>query len=135
MSLVVEKLLLIVIACEMPFEWQQSFCHYLHVCWHLRHRSCASWLRRRLCETDKVCNLTQFFSRTKKCRKFHSIVSLPSHFKIHNKNKPFSSMSQSQSIEWIKQKPDNNCQATRIITKSFVQFCAAHAVHIAGAKV
>ena len=34
-------------------DLQQSFDPCLHVCWHLRHRPCASWLRRRLCETDR----------------------------------------------------------------------------------
>ena len=37
----------------------------------------------------KICALTQFVSCTKKCRNFHSIVSLRSHFEIHNNNKPF----------------------------------------------
>ena len=45
-----------------------------------------------------------------KCRNFHSIVSLRSQFEIHSNNKPFSSMSQSQSIGWVKQKLDNNSQ-------------------------
>ena len=31
-------------------------------------------------------------------------------------------MSQSQSIGWVKQKSDNNCQTIRIATKSIVQF-------------
>ena len=52
-------------------------------------------------------------------QKIHSIVLLRSHFEIHNNNKPFSSMSQSQSIGRVKQKPDNNCQTTRIVTESF----------------
>ena len=49
-------------ACGMPFEGQQYFDHCLHVCWHLRHRPCTSWSRRRLWETDKVCDLTHFVS-------------------------------------------------------------------------
>ena len=56
------------------------------------------------------------------CRNCHSIVSLMSHFEIHKNNKPYSSMPQSQSIEWVEQKPDNNCQTTRIVTKRFVHF-------------
>ena len=32
---------------------QQSFDHSLHVYWHLRHRSWASWSRMRLCETSR----------------------------------------------------------------------------------
>ena len=78
--------------------------------------------------TDKVCDLTHFASHVKKCRNFHSIVSLGSHFEIHNNNKLFSSMSQSQSIGWIKQKPDNNCQTTRIVIKSFVQLFSTYPV-------
>ena len=77
---------------------------------------------------DKACDLTHFVSRTKKYRIFHSIVSLQIHFEICNNNKPFSSMSQSQSIEWVKQKPDNNYQATRIVTKNFVQLFSARPV-------
>ena len=113
-------------ACGMPFKRQQSFDHCPHVCWHLRHRPCASWSRSRLCEIDKVCDLTHFVSRTKKCINFQSIVSLWSHFEIHTNNKHFSSMSQSQTITWIKQKPDDNCQTTRIVSKSFVQFFSIH---------
>ena len=45
-----------------------------------------------------------------------------SRFEICNNNQPFPSMSQSQSIRWVEQKPDNNCQVTRIVTKRFVQF-------------
>ena len=99
---------------------QQSFDHCLHVSGHLRHRACVSWSRRRLCETDKVCNVTHFEYRTKMCRNFHSIVSLRGHFEIYNNNKSFSSMSQSQSIGWVKRKADNNCQTVRIVTKYFV---------------
>ena len=40
----------------------------------------------------------------------------------------FSSMSQSQSIGWVKQKPDNNYQITRIVSKGFVQFFSTHPV-------
>ena len=50
----------------------------------------------------KVWGLTHFVSRTKKCRNSHSIDSLPSQFEVHNINKHFSSMSQSQSIGWVK---------------------------------
>ena len=71
-------------------------------------------------KTDKVCDLT--LSCMKKYRKFHLIVSLWSHFEIHNNNQPFSSMWQSKSIRKVRQKPDNNCQITRILTKSFIQF-------------
>ena len=71
---------------------------------------------------DKVYDLTHFVFRTKKCRNFHSIVSLRRRFEIHNNNKLFSSMSQSQSIVWVKQKPDNNCLITRILTKNIVLF-------------
>ena len=74
---------------------------------------------------DKVCVLSHFVSRTKKRRNFHSIVSLRSHFEIHNDSKPFSSMSQLQNIAWVKQKPNNNCQTTRLVTKIFVQFFSA----------
>ena len=35
------------------------------------HPPCASWSRRRLCETNKICDLTHFVSCTKKCRHFH----------------------------------------------------------------
>ena len=66
---------------------------------------------------DKVCDLTHFVTQTEKCRNFHSIVSLWSHFEIYSNNKPFSFMSQSQSIQWVKQKPDNNCQITRLKPK------------------
>ena len=79
---------------------------------------------------DKVCKLTHFVSSTKKCSNFHLIVSLRGHFDIHNNNKPFSSMSQSQNIKWVKQKPDNNCKATRIVTKSLVPFFSAHPVYV-----
>ena len=89
-------------------ERQQPFDYGLHVCWHLRHCPSASWSRRRLYETDKVCDITHFVFRTKKCRNFQSIVSLRSHFEIHNVNQPFSSTPQSQSIGCLKQKPDNN---------------------------
>ena len=71
---------------------------------------------------DKVCNRIHFVSRTMKGRHFLLIVSLQSHFEIHNNNKPFSSMSQLRSIGCVKQKPDNNCQTTRIVAKSFAQF-------------
>ena len=64
----------------------------------IRHRPCA-FLRARL--PDKVCDLTHFVSHTKKCRNCHSIVNLRNHFEIHNNNKPFSSMPQSQSIGWV----------------------------------
>ena len=113
---VVERLLRIMTAFGMPFERQQSFDHCLHVCWHLRHCPCPFWTRRRLCKTNKICDLIHFVFRTKKCGHFHSIISLQSSFEIHN-NKPFSSISQSRSIEWVKQKLDNNCQTTRIVTK------------------
>ena len=49
-------------------------------------------------QPDKVCDLTHLVSRTKKCRNFQLIFSLRSNFEIHNNNKSFSSMSQSQSI-------------------------------------
>ena len=62
-----------------------------------------------------VCDLTHF-------------VSLRSDFKIHNNNKSFYSMSQSQSIGWVKQKLDNNYQTTRIVTKDFVTFFSVHPV-------
>ena len=90
------------IVWKKPFlEWhpanchdsQQSFDHCLYVCWHLRHRLCASRSRTRLCATDKVCDLTHFVSRTNKCRNFHSIISLRSQFEIHNNNKKKSFMS------------------------------------------
>ena len=61
-------------------------------------------------------------SCTKKCRNFHSVVFRRSHFETHNNSKPFSSMSQSQSIEWVKQKPDNNIQRTRNVTNSLFIF-------------
>ena len=70
-----------------------------------------------------------YASHTKNGRHFHSIVSQRSHFKIHNNNKHFSSISQSQSIGWAKEKPVNNCQTTRIVTKSFVQFFSTHPVY------
>ena len=69
---------------------------------------------------DKICDLTLFVSRMTKYRNFPSIVSLRSHSEIHNNNKSFSMMSQSQSIGWVKQKPGDNCQTTRIVTKCFV---------------
>ena len=78
---------------------------------------------------DKVCDFTHFVSRTKKCRNFKSIVPLRSHFEIHKNNKPFSLISQSQSIKWVKQKPDNNCQTTGIIVNmSFVNIFSARPV-------
>ena len=49
---------------------------------------------------------------------FHSIVFLRIHLEIHNKNKPFSLMSLTQSIG----------QTTRILTKRFVQYFSAHPV-------
>ena len=91
-------------------------------CWHLRHHPCASWSPTRLCEIDKVCDLTHFASGTKKCRNFGSIISQWSYFELQNNNKLFSSMSQSQSIVWIKQKLTNNCQTTRIVTKILFNF-------------
>ena len=79
------------------------FNHCLHVCWDLRYRPCASWSIRRLYKTDKVCDLINFASRTKKGRHFHSIVSLRSHFEIYNNNNtPFTWMS--QSIRWVNKK-------------------------------
>ena len=65
---------------------------------------------------DKCCDPTHSVSHTKKCRDFHSIFCLRNHFEIHNNNIPFSSMSELQSIGWIKQKLGNNCQTTRIVT-------------------
>ena len=97
-------------AYGVPFKRQQSFDHCLHICWHLCHCPYASWLRKQLCETDWVYDLTHFVSRMRKCRNFHWIISLRSHFEIYNNNKSFSSMLQPQRIGWIKQKPDNNCQ-------------------------
>ena len=110
------------------YDPQQLFDHSLFVCWHLRRSSCASY-RVDGCERhpDKVCGITHFVSLMKKCRNFHSIVSLRSHFEIHNNNKYFSTISQSQSIGWVKQKPDNNCQTIRIITK-ILFFFSAHSV-------
>ena len=103
----------------------------LFFCWHLsnnyalleRVNGCAR-------HPDADCALTRFVSRTKKCRNFHSIVSLRSNFEIHNNNKPFSSMSQSESIGWVKQNTDNNCQTTRIVNKRFVQFFSNPSVYI-----
>ena len=89
------------------------------ICWPLCHRLYA-FLD---CVDDWAWHpddLTHFESRTKKCRNLHLIVSLQSHFKIHNNNKSFSSMSQSQSIGWIKQKSDNNCKTIRISIKTGV---------------
>ena len=57
------------------------------------------------------CDVTHFVFRAKKCRNFHPIVSLRSHF--------FSSVSQPQSFVRVKQKSDNNCQTNEIVTKSF----------------
>ena len=45
-------------------------------------------------------DLLTFLSCTK-CGSFHSIGSLRRHFEIHNNNKPFPLMSQSQSIGWV----------------------------------
>ena len=66
----------------------------------------------------------------KKCRNFHSIVSLRNHFEIHNINKSFSSISQSQRPVWVKLKPENNCQTTRITTKCFINFFSVHPVGV-----
>ena len=78
------------------------------------YRPCAYWSRRRLCETPQVgWEPLHFVSRMKKWRNFYSIISLRSHFEIHNNNKSFSSMSQSRNIGWGKQKPENNCQTTK----------------------
>ena len=41
-------------------------------------------------DDGEVCDLIHFVSRTKKCKNFHSIVSLRSNFEIHNINKSFS---------------------------------------------
>ena len=38
---------------------------------------------------DKICDLTHFGSCTKKCRNFHSIISLQSQFEIRNNNNLF----------------------------------------------
>ena len=75
-----------------------------------------------MCKTDKICKLAHFVFSLKKYRNLRSIVSLRSHFEIHNNNKSFSSMSQPQSIGWIKQKPDKNYQITRIVTKVWFNF-------------
>ena len=72
---------------------------------------------------DKICNLSHFVSRTKKCRNFHSIVSAEPFWYIQQQI--FFFKSHSQSIGWVK-KPDNNCQTTRIVSKSFVHFFSAH---------
>ena len=78
---------------------------------------------------DKVCDLAHSLCAPhEEVLKFSLEVYLRSHFEIHNYYKPFSSMSQSQSIGWVKQKPDNSCQTTRIVTKNFAQFFAAHPV-------
>ena len=71
--------------------------------------------------TYSLC-VQRFVPFYKKCRNFHLIISLWDHFEIRNNNKPFSSMSQLQSIRSVKQKSDNNYRTTRIVTKCFVQF-------------
>ena len=89
----------------------------------LHHRLCASYSRRRLCETPREALRPHILcARKKKCIDFHSNVSLRSHFKIHNNNKSFSWMSQSQSIDWVKQKSDNYFQTTKIDLKVFFIF-------------
>ena len=75
---------------------------------------------------DSCARPTRFAISLTLCRNFHSIVSMRRPFKIHNNNKSFSSMSQSQSIVWVKQKPDDNCKTTRIVIKSIVQYFSTH---------
>ena len=79
--------------------------------------------------TDTVCDLTHFVSRTKKCRNCHSIVSLRSNIEIHNHNKSFSFMSQSQSVGWVRQNPNNNCQTTSIQLKVLFTFCGPPGIY------
>ena len=116
-------------ACAMPFEdnsLSTAACTSVDI-FAIVHElldrvdSCAR-------HSDKVFDLTQFASITNKCRNIHSTVSLRSHFEVPNNinnSTPYSFMLQSQSIGWVKQKTDNNCQTTRIVTKSFVQFFLA----------
>ena len=124
--------------CELPFEevpriasrkLPRSATVFRPLPSHLLTPSPSSmrfFIRRRLCEIDKVWDLTHSVFSTKKCRNFQSIVSLRSHFTIHNNNKPFSSMSQSQSIVWVKQKQYNICQTTNIVTRTFIKFFFVH---------
>ena len=100
---------------SFKLSWSRSLDHCLHVCWNLCHRPCASWLHRPVVRDTP----TRFATLLTLCpaRRGAETVSLQSHFKIHNKNKPFSSMLQSQSIECVKQKLGNNCQTTKIATK------------------
>ena len=64
--------------------------------------------------SNKVWDLTHFVFSMKKHRNFHLIVSPLSHFEIHYHNKHFSSMSQSQSIGWAKQKLDNTARQLKM---------------------
>ena len=108
-------------ASSMPFERQQSFDHYLHACWHIRHRSFASWSRRRLCEF--ATSLTwcparrsaETFNRLSLCGDILKYTTITNLFFDD-------AVTEIQRIVWVKQMPDNNCRTTRIETKYFVQF-------------
>ena len=108
---------------RMTSDTQQSFDHYLQICWHLRHHPCPSWSRRRLCETPR-----QGLRPHSLCVPHEDVQKLSRYcasagpFLIHNNNKLFSFkfMSRSQSVGWVKQKPDNKFQTTRIVAKRFV---------------
>ena len=71
----------------------------LHVCWHIRLRFLIAST---VVQDRQGEDLTLFVARTKKCRNFHSIVSLRSQFEIHNTNKSFSLLSQSQTVGCVK---------------------------------
>ena len=62
-----------------------------------------------LCPAQRSAEMYTWWSR-----------SLRSNFEIYNNNKPFPSMSQSQSIGCVKQEPDNNCQTTRIVANKIL---------------
>ena len=81
---------------------------------HVRVDACAR-------HPEKDCELTHFVSLTKKCKNFHSTGSLRSHFEIQNNGQPFSSMSYSQSIVWVKQKP-NNPMSIHYFPEKFIVF-------------
>ena len=79
---------------------------------------------------DKVCDLTLVCVPHEEVQKILLDCLSAEPFEIHNNNKSFYLMLQSQSIGWIKQNPDNNYQTIRIVNKSFVQLFSALPVYI-----
>ena len=122
MQAVVERLLWIVTACnrhsQQSLEWhpaschnpQQSFDHCLHVCWHLRYRSCTSWSRTIVRDTT-----TRFASRTKNAETFTWLSLCEVILKYTTITDLFFWCHSHRALGGIK-KPDNNCQTTMLVT-------------------